>query len=151
MLHTFFALSFILLSPQALAFEVQFIGPCIEQPLLSQEVDFSEGMNVGEVSLKVLDTHQIPYQGVAAGFNQIFGSAIGLDAMEVISDNEMMAYGWCFEVDGEIPEVLADKFPIKESTKIVSWFYGYAHFLNGEWVAQCLKSHLRKPAKFCQP
>lgn len=149
MLHTFFALSFILISSQAHAFEVQFIGPCLEQPLLSQEVDFSEGMNVGEVSLKVLEDNQIPYQGVSAGFNQIFGSAIGLDAMEVISDNEMMAYGWCFEVDGEIPEVLADKVKVSESTKIVTWFYGYAHFLNGEWVSQCLKSHLRKPTKFC--
>jgi hypothetical protein len=148
-LRTFFALTFILLSTQALAFEVQFVGPCFEQPLLSQEVDFAEGLNVGEVSIKVLEANQVPYQGVSAGFNQIFGSAIGLDAMEVISDTEMMAYGWCFEVDGEVPEVLADKVPVNKNTKIVSWFYGYAHFLNGEWVAQCLKSHLRKPIKFC--
>ncbi len=148
-MRTYFALFCILLSFQGNAFEVQFVGPCSQQPLLSQEVDFAEGMNVGEVSLKVLEANQVPYQGVAAGFNQIFGSAIGLDAMEVISDTEMMAYGWCFEVDGEVPEVLADKVPVNNNTKIVSWFYGYAHFLNGEWVAQCLKSHLRKPFKFC--
>ncbi len=150
-MHTYFALFCILLSFQVNAFEVQFVGPCSQQPLLSQEVKFAEGMNVGEVSLMVLDAHQIPYQGVSAGFNQIFGSAIGLDAMEVISNNEMMAYGWCFEVDGEIPEVLADKVPVKKTTKMISWFYGYAHYFNGEWVAQCLKSHLRRPVKFCQP
>jgi len=150
-LRTFIALFFILLSFHTLALEVQFVGPCSEQPLLSQEVKFAEGMNVGEVSLMVLDAHQIPYQGVSAGFNQIFGSAIGLDAMEVISDNEMMAYGWCFEVDGVVPEVLADKVLVKNGTKMIRWFYGYAHYLNGEWVAQCLKSHLRMPVKFCQP
>lgn len=138
-----------LLSHTASAFEVNFVGACSPESLLTSEVKYVKGMNVGEMSLKVLDDHGIPYQGTSAGLNQLFDTPIGLDAMEVVSDNEMMAYGWCFEIDGTIPEVFADKVPVKSTTKVVTWFYGYAHFLNGEWISQCEKSYLRRSAQFC--
>ncbi len=149
MLQIFKMLPILLFSLHAIAFEVQFVGPCSKQPLLSEEVKFAPNMNAGEITIAVLDAHKIPYQGTTSGLNQVYNTAIGLDAMEVISNQEMMAYGWCFEVDGQIPEVFADKFPIEPGTKVVRWFYGYAHYLNGEWISQCEKSYLRHPTAFC--
>jgi hypothetical protein len=144
-----FALCLSSLSLAGMAFDIQFIGGCSEESLLTKKVSYVKGMNVGDVSLKVLDDEGIPYHGTSAGLNQVFNTPLGLEAMEVISDNEMMAYGWCFEIDGKIPEVFADKVPVKATTKLISWFYGYAHFLNGEWISQCEKSYLRASAQIC--
>ena len=135
---------------QVNAVEINFLGACSKIPLLSENVLFKPRQTVGEISLQVLDQHGIPYSGTAAGLNQVFATPVGLDAMEVISDNEMLAYGWCFEVDGKIPEVFADKIPVKKTTKLISWFYGYAHFLNGEWISQCEKAYLRPSPVFCR-
>lgn len=144
-----FITALIISSYSAFSFEIKFIGACSEKPLLSEKVNFVQGMNAGDESLKVLDLNRITYQGTSAGLNQVFDTPVGLDSMEVISDNEMMAYGWCFDIDGKIPEVFADKVPIKASTKVITWFYGYAHFLNGKWISQCEKSYLRRSAQFC--
>ena len=150
MLRTLFVVSILsMFSQSTQAFELRFQGACSADPLFSVELAFEKDMNVGELSLQVLDDHQIPYQGTASGLNQIFETPVGLEAMEIISENEMMAYGWCFEIDGRIPEVLADKVPIKKTTKLITWFYAYAHYLNGEWISQCEKSHLRRSPVLC--
>jgi hypothetical protein len=149
-MKTFTLLLFILISFSASALEVSFTGPCSERPLLTEVIKFAPGLNAGEVSLHVLDRNRIPYKGTTAGLNQVFDTAIGLDAMETISDNEMLAYGWCFEIDGEVPEVFPDRIIVKRTMKSIKWFYGYAHFKDGEWIAQCVPSYKRKPKQFCE-
>ena len=133
----------------ATAFEIQFIGGCTSKPLFTQKVTFIDGMNLGVVSLQVLDENNIPYQGTPSGLNQVFNTPIGSQAWEVISDQEMMAYGWCFEIDGKIPEFLPHEVLITESTKVITWFYGYAQYLNGNWISQCEKSFLRQSPHIC--
>jgi hypothetical protein len=148
-MKTYLTFFLVLFSFNSFSFEIEFIGGCSQQALFSQKVKYAKGMNVGDTTLKVLDDHAIPYQGTASGLNQVFNTPIGLEAMEVVSDNEMYAYGWCFEIDGVIPEVLADKVSVKPTTKLITWFYGHAHFLNGEWISQCEKSYLRRSAQIC--
>lgn len=133
----------------ALAYEVNFIGPCSSEPLFTTEVAWEQEQNVGRMSLDVLNDFQIPYQGTVEGLNQIFNTPIGREAMEIISDHEMLAYGWCYAVDGVVPELLAHEFKIGAEAKVVSWFYAFAHYKNGEWIAQCQKSFLRRSAQFC--
>lgn len=149
MLHRIFFIVITSFSFSALAFDVQFIDPCSNRPLISEQFSYVRKTNVGEMSLRALDENQVIYQGTAQGLSQIFGSPIGMDAMVVISDNEMLSYGWCFEVDGKIPEVYPDSYIIKPTTKNVKWFYGYAHYLDGKWVGQCLKNHSRRPEMSC--
>ena len=133
----------------AASFKIQLVGACSSQTLFTQEVQYQNGMNVGDTSLKVLDENNIPYEGTSSGLNQVFNSPIGKEAIEVLSDQEMIAYGWCFEIDGKIPEVYANEVLIKESTKLITWFYGYAHYLNGEWISQCERSYLRQSSQIC--
>lgn len=131
------------------AIEIQILGPCFPTPLFIKNINKTNSTNIGEFTIQVLEKFEIPYKGTSAGINQIYNTPIGMDAMEVISDNEMMAYGWCYEVDGKLSEVLANEFPLNKTIKQIRWFYGYAHYLNGEWISQCEKSYLRRSPQFC--
>jgi hypothetical protein len=97
------------------------------------------GLSVGELTIKMLDDYQVPYQGTEQGFNSILNSPTGLDAMVIISDSEMKTYGWCFEINGEIPEVYPNEVFINSISDNVLWFWGFAHYKNGEWIVQCAK------------
>lgn len=143
-----FILFLIFLSIPAFAIDVEFVGPCEDKPFLVKKIRSTTARTVGELTIDVLEKTGTPYLGNSRGLNQIYHSPIGMDALEVISDNEMMAYGWCFEIDGKITETLADETNL-DGIKRIKWFFGYAHYLNGDWVGQCLFSHLRKSKFIC--
>jgi len=132
----------------ALAAHIEFIGPCSAKPLLSARAQES-APHVGAASIEVLERFGVDYQGTERGLNSAFGTAVGMDALEIISDSELRSYGWCFSVDGVVPEVFADSIALTEVRHSVRWFFAYAHYRNGEWVAQCRPAHLLKPQKFC--
>ena len=132
----------------AASLSVEFIGPCSERPLLRTSVEVQESSNVGKLTIETLERYKIDYKGSEAGLNSAFGSPIGVDAMEVISDTEMRSYGWCFEVDGKVPENYPDIISLT-NVKKVKWFFGYAHYLNGNWVSQCEPAHKIKPEFLC--
>lgn len=58
--------------------------------------------------------------------------------IELVSNTEIKAWGWCFSVNGQVPDVMGDQVHLKANSDVLRWFYGYAHYLNGEWVAQCV-------------
>ena len=133
----------------AASLTVEFIGPCSERPLLSTTLEALESSNLGQVTIETLEKFNIQYQGSEAGLNSAFGSPIGIDAVEVISNNEMRSYGWCFEVDGQVPEHYPDIISVSDVKK-VKWFFGYAHYLNGQWISQCEPAYKLKPDFLCR-
>ena len=130
------ALFLLLVSASAPAVQVEFVGPCSEKPLFSVKTLTTKAQDVGTLTIEVLDKAKIQYQGVPQGFNQIFNSPLGLDALEILSDEEMLSYGWCFEVDGKVTEDFADQISLK-GVKKIQWFFGYAHYVRGEWKSFC--------------
>jgi len=113
----------------AASLTVEFIGPCSERPLLSTTLEAHESSNLGQVTIETLEKFKIQYLGSEAGLNSAFGSPTGMDAVEVISNNEMRSYGWCFEVDGQVPEYYPDTISVSNQKK-VTWFFGYDFFFN---------------------
>lgn len=95
------------------------------------------GSSIGEVTLEMFNDYQIPYLGSEQGFNSILNSPVGLDALVVVSDLEMKSYGWCYSVNGIIPELYPNEVIINSTSDEILWFWGYAHYLNGEWISQC--------------
>ena len=73
----------------AASLTVEFIGPCSERPLLSTTLEARESSNLGQVTIETLEKYKIQYQGSEAGLHSAFGSPIGVDAIEVVSNNEM--------------------------------------------------------------
>lgn len=127
---------------------VSFIGPCSEKTLYEQEIT-PQFKTVGDASLHVLTQSGLPFEGNERGIHSIQGTPTGMEAMEIISANEMRAYGWCYEVDGMVPEKFPHQVAITENTKTIRWYFAYAHFLNGEWIDQCAPAYKIKPAFLC--
>jgi hypothetical protein len=142
-------LFFFLFSLSAKALEIKFIGPCEEKPLFETNIKF-DYENVGELTIGTLIKFNIPFKGTEGGLNSAFETPTGLEAMEVISDQEMKAYGWCFSVDGVAPEVYPNEVPVTLKTKSIVWHFGYAHFLKGQWITQCTPAYKEKPAFLCK-
>ncbi len=130
---------------QAATFEV--IGPCAEKPLFSTTVEISE-TNVGDATVKILTDNGIEFQGSRVGMKSIFNTPTGLDAMEIISDFEMNAHGWCYAINGVEPNVYPDEVKLTNKDH-VTWWYGFAHYYKGKWLSMCEPTWQRAPEQFC--
>ena len=138
-----------LASVKASAAWIAFVGPCDQRPLTVIETPAHSTSSAGAITLAVLQRSEIPFVGTEQGFASIFGTPTGMDSMEVISDDEMLAYGWCFSVNDHSPEVYPHEYPVNQQDRIL-WWYGYAHYKRGEWITQCTPAFRRKPAFLCQ-
>lgn len=127
----FFLLLCLSLAAQAVHFEV--LGRQ-GQSLFQTSSGVKLPSTVGLFTVHVFDAFEVPYEGGDAGIASIYG--VGQD-IDVISDTEMKAYGWCFAIDGVVAETMPDKTVLAKPTSHIVWFYGYAHYKNGQWVAQC--------------
>lgn len=123
----------------ALAVEIQIFGkpqrlgePALALLQVSRSLPLPQ--SVGQITVDLLKEKKVPFEGGVYGISNMF--ELGQD-VEVISDNEMLAYGWCFELDGVVPETMADQTLVLSPTSRLIWFYAYAHYKNGQWIAQC--------------
>ena len=131
----------------ALTFEV--IGPCAETPIYQMSTTM-HNTNLGFLTEFVLKKGEIPYTGDQTGIGSIANSPVGDQALEVLSDTTMRAYGWCVEVDGFQPDVMPDKVMISDSVKHIRWFYAFSLYEAGEWTQYCTPSYLVKSAQMCK-
>ena len=135
------------LSANAITWKV--FGPCSDQPVFQGTYQADLSKSVGEVSKDIFDQNKIPYIGTDAGFNSINNSPTGLDAMEVISDTEMRAYGWCFAINGKTPTDMPDQIKLKTQQDTLNWFYGYSTNIKNEWKDYCSPGYWIKAKQFC--
>jgi hypothetical protein len=140
----FFFLTILLSSAQT----ISVIAPCSNQILWRQELS-ELPRNLGVATVTSLEASGLQFQGTERGINQINHSPIGRGSMEIISATEMYSYGWCYSVNGVIPEGYPHEIELNADDQVV-WFYGFAHYQNGEWISQCEDSILRRQQKFCQ-
>lgn len=130
------------------AVDIEFVGPCDSQPFLAKNMPQVNTLSIGELTVKVLEESKIPFTGGDYGIIQISNSPIGDAAIEILGSEEMLAYGWCYEIDGVLQEIYPNEISVNDAKKI-RWFYGYAHYRSGHWIAQCLESNIRKAPAIC--
>lgn len=139
----------ILLPSEVFAIQWEVIGACSKTPLFqgSAKTNFQE--SVGKYSLRIFNENKIPFIGFEQGFNSIANSPVGLDALEVLSDNEMRAYGWCYSINGQIPDVMPDQLSFLDQDDKLTWFYAFSLNKNGEWINYCVPAWTVQSAQFC--
>lgn len=130
----------------ALQFEIE--NPCTQRKYF-ENIQLAENTNVGELTINFLLKNKISFQGTQQGINSIFNTVTGIEALEVLSDKEMRAYGWCFKVDNQVAENYPDKIIVRNDSNI-KWYLGYAHYLNGYWISQCEAIESNHDFKICQ-
>lgn len=133
---------------QAVSFAV--IGPCSPRPLFSGSFKTDLSDNVGKISMDIFDANKIPYAGTEDGMNRIINSPVGDEALEVLSDTKMRAYGWCFSINGVIPDVLAGQAHFTKQNDYLTWFYAYSTYDQGVWTDYCVPSYKIKSPQFCK-
>lgn len=130
-----FGLLFISISAQAATFEVVGIRG---ETLLKRNVDpvGSVGRLSDRILIDALQTGRLgEYSGSDRGVTSI--NRLG-SALEVLSDTDMNAYGWCYLVDGVESGLMADEFELTGNERSVKWFYAYARLRGNVWTAMCV-------------
>lgn len=139
-----------LLSSSTYAITYEVIGPCSETPRFEGSFDVTNlKTSVGKTSLTIFENQSIPYQGTDSGFNSILNTPVGLDSIEVISDTSMRAYGWCYSVNGAVPDALASEINFSSNSDKLVWFYAYSTYESGKWPDYCVPSYKIKASQFC--
>lgn len=135
-------------SVSAVTFDV--IGACSHTPLYSGQFRTDIKENVGALSIEFFEDQSIPYTGSVAGFSSINHSPSGMDAIEVLSDTKMRAYGWCFSINGVIPDTLTSETFVAKQNDYISWFYAYSTYDQGVWTDYCVPSYKIQAPQFCK-
>lgn len=131
----------------ALQFEIQDV--CTGHSLYLEKVE-GEYLEVGSLTTSLLDKLGVEYVGSDLGINTMLGTPTGDEALEIINRLEMRSYGWCYEVDGQVPEVLPPYYSLNKNSKKVTWFFGFAYYKAGNWLSQCEKVSDSRPAFICK-
>jgi hypothetical protein len=138
-------------SVQSQALTLKITGPCSEEPAYEAQVKANLSSSIGQISQEIFDAEKIWYVGSSSGFAAIDGSPTGSAAVEVVSENEMRAYGWCYSVNGKVANVMPDKLTPRSQEDVVEWFFGYATLKNNQWSSEpCAPAAKLKSNKFCK-
>jgi hypothetical protein len=106
-----------------------------KQVLLETSYSSSGKLSNKLLEKAIVDKKLQKYQGSDRGVNSI--NELG-SALEVLSDTQMNAYGWCYRVDGKVSDLLADQHLLTGQEQQIEWFYAYAYFEKDEWKSMCI-------------
>ena len=138
----------LLFSSPALAITYEIIGACSSTPEAQGTDSITKPESAGRVTLEILEKEHLPYVGTEAGIQSIGGTPTGDDALEVVSNDEMYAYGWCFEVNNVQPKKMPDEI-VLQGKESLRWFYAYSRYIRGNWVDYCTPAWTRKLKNIC--
>jgi len=143
-------LPLLLFSSSALALDFTVIGPCSQKPIAQTQVPVTSATNLGDLTVSTLNLLKVPFTGDRSGISSIANSPRGDDALEVLSDTQMRAYGWCVEIDGNQPAEMPDEVPVTTATQSVTWFYAYSLYDTGVWKDYCTPAWVKHSLAVCQ-
>ena len=145
-LSFFFVFIFSLTISADVTFEI--IGACQKEALYQETFSYTASTSVGHLTVDTLNLENIPYVGSAEGIKTIFSLPSKENELLIISDTELLAYGWCYKVNGLAPELYPHKVEVSDEDHI-EWYFAFSRYLNGEWVSQCKPSYLEPRQEFC--
>lgn len=122
---------------------------CSDRPLLEVQTDLGQSVTASDFTLKLLADHGIAFQGAKEGINSILSTPTGMDALDVINDQEMRAFGWCYTVDGQLSDALMHQQTITNQS-VVRWFFAYSYYRAGVWTDFCLPATFDTSLGLCR-
>lgn len=136
-----------LMAHGAFAAQIVIQSPCSEEPWLVADIEGRE-RNVGALTIEALESNGIQFVGSESGINSIRDTVTGQAALQIISDSEMHAYGWCFRVNDVEPNTFPHKIVARDGD-VIHWIFGFAHYKDGTWISNCTPTHIAKPEYIC--
>lgn len=142
MKNFFYCLSVLFFAMRSLsgfALEVKFLGKSAK-PIAKVDVQILAGQTAGQVTFRTLTDLQ------AQGKLKFIGSEASVESINELSTHQefvdathLRVYGWCYQVDGKIPDVIAGEFTLTSSQRKLLWYFAYATFDTslGQWTEGC--------------
>ncbi len=130
-----------LLCIRVFAIEWEVIGQDSRIPVHSGNTEVNLVQSLGQITVKIFDSQKIPYLGNEAGMNSILGTPTGDKLLVVVNNDSMRAYGWCFQVDGKIPDLMPDKFYFAAQKAKLTWFFAFSLYEKGQWTQYCVPAY----------
>lgn len=134
--------------PNARAMSLEIIGKNARSIYRTTLVGDYHTTSVAQFTLNALAEaeaqKQLTYEASELGIQKVNG--VGSEE-ELISDTQMKALGWCYSINGVVPEKFANQVYFTSGTDRVVWFYAYAFYDSGEWVSQCVPAWQPLPSK----
>ena len=128
----------LLVTLSAFPVTVEIKNLCEDSSYFSQDLERFTNTSSVHLSVYTFNQEKIPFIGNENGITGLLGTPQGLDAYEVIADDHMRVYGWCYSVDGSRPSVLASEYPIEPNSDFkLTWFYAYAELIGDKWISYC--------------
>lgn len=134
-----FILLALLIAFPARALEIEVHGVA-GKLLHAAKAEVKAGETVGAFTARVLGASTLDFDGDEGGVRKIEGLG---GELELLSDSEMNAYGWCYEVDGALSDLLAGDHPLTPEHGRLKWFFAYASYDSGKWTGFCLPADHR--------
>lgn len=142
------ALSLFALNANAITWQV--FGPCDTKPVYQGKTEVDLSKSLGALTVEILTQNQIPFVGTESGFNSIINTPTGIDAMEIVSQTELRAYGWCYSLNGKIPDTMPDQVQLTSQKDHLIWFYAYTTNIKNQWQDDyCSPAYWIKAKQFC--
>lgn len=140
----------LLVSLNAQAITWKIFDACSEDAIHQGDYSANIEKSVGDISIEIFEQQGFPYIGNAQGINSILNTPIGMDSIEVVSDEEMRVYGWCYLVNGKQPLDMASEVKFNSQDDKLIWFHAYSTNLRNEWIDYCVPANWEKPDMFCK-
>lgn len=141
----------LLFSVNALSITVEIMDPCEHKSRAKGQIEILNPASVHEIVNFLFPTFDFSYELTQTSMIQIFNTPTDASSVEYVSSTNIRYYGWCYEVDGVMPDVTMDRFTVDPMIhEQIRWFYGYAELNDGNWVHYCepLYNH---PGQFICP
>jgi hypothetical protein len=129
---------------------IKITGPCSEIPIVESSINILDfKINLGKITVDFLTQEKIPFVGSEYGFNSINGTDVGDDAIEILSDTKLRAYGWCYTINNIANDKMPDEIFLTKQSDSISWFYAFATYDRGVWKDYCTPAYKIHYSKFC--
>ena len=133
------------------AIDFKVLDLCSKDTVYQTSIMIEEPTTVGDLSAYLLSRAELNFLGNRDGVNSLLNTPIGDEAIEIISNERMRVYGWCYRVNGIEPDVLMSKYTIDpKSARSITWFYGYAELIKHDWISYCTPVYETKPDFICE-
>lgn len=132
---------FIVFPNSGYSMSLTILNPCQEGSLVQRSFIFDSKTTLGLITTSLLKNQSIPFVGDETSIISILSFPEKERDLEIISNEEMRAYGWCYSLNGKILDKLASEVHFSEANNIESlsvvWFLGYAEYKRGVWTSYC--------------
>jgi hypothetical protein len=147
--YKFLCFTVLMFSKNLFASTITIHEPCGMANWVEESPANTVGQSVGKVTIDTLDRADFVYIGSDQGINSIRGTVTGEAALEVISDDEMRAYGWCYYYNGVEPAQFPNEIIVSRENDKIEWIFSFAHYKGGRWISTCNPTHEVLPDFIC--